>query len=160
MYSLADGFKTNVYTGYIIPRPETGFRLVQKFPLNLKLVGQRRYPVLASAAFDHDITYAYAERRAKVGTVRVDWLLSDTHQTIYTKMFLIELNGQPIGRAGVYSCAKRNFHYTNWFGGVRHEDYAFVVQDPQGFDPGAYKESRLEIWMKKGAQAEVPSWTC
>jgi hypothetical protein len=160
MYDLAHGFKTNVYTGYIIPRPDTGFRLVQKLPLNLKLVGQRRYPVMASAAFDHDIIYAYAERRTKVGPVRVDSLLSDTHQTIYTKVFLIELDGQPIGRAGVYSCGERNFRYTNWFGGVRHRDCAFVVKDASGFNPDNYAEAQLEIWEKKGAAEEVPAWTC
>jgi hypothetical protein len=160
MYDLSNGFKTNAYTGYIIPRPDTGFRLVQKFPLNLKLVGQRRYPVMASAAFDHDITYAYAERRTKVGPVRIDSQLSDTHQTIYTKVFLIELDGQAIGRAGVYKSGEDYYRYTNWFGGVRHRDYAFVVKDSPGFDPDNYSEARLEIWEKKGAAEEVPSWTC
>ena len=159
MYDLNKGFKTNVYTGYIIPRKETGWRLVQKFPLNLQLVGQRRYPVFLSVAFDHTLTYAYTERQTKVGALRVDWLLNNTEDTIYMKVFLIELDGQAIGRAGVYG--HKGYHrYTNWYGGVRHGDHAYVVKDVPGFDPVNLSTARLEIWHKKGAQGEVSERIC
>lgn len=160
---LNDGRVSSFLTGYNQPQVRFGWNFIDTFPL-LLIPGKSgiRGSACTLAIWDR-FTYAYSEHQSLVGHIRVDYLSSQYDIGGYdTKLYRVELDGQHIGSAGELNNDNSKNLYSNWYGGIRHKDYAFRIKDGNGFGPETCTHARMEIWERLGAGAQdsAASRTC
>lgn len=142
---LREGRKTTWMTGYTIPNKQRNWKLIDSKPLNMRFVETKSRPVLGSAAFYEDVTYCFSEIQTKHGPVRVDFLGNDIEKFIKMNLFIVELNGKPLGQNGVLLHNTLYLHL-DWYTGIRKEQFAYLIKESKGFGTSAYKNAVFEIW--------------
>ena len=150
---LSKGRRTMWLTGFTQPCERFGWTPVDKVPLELQAGFKEVLPIPGSLIFDDVLTYTYSEKETRVGRLRVDCLERVMLESAKMKLFLVELDGKPLGHAGLLSeeWAKDDL-YSNWYCGIRTGDIAYRFQDAHHFGPDACRNAHLEIWSKKGAR--------
>ena len=160
---LSQGRRTMWSTGYMQPCVRHGWEFVDRFPLDLQLGQRTVLPIPGSLIYIDDFTYAWTEQETVLGPVRVDFLQSRMMDILQAKMklFDIELCGKPVGSIGYFEGEPDHWKrkpeplHTNWYGGLRHGDYAFKIEDSMGFGNDAWKGVSLFIWKKKNTGRPV-----
>jgi hypothetical protein len=154
MYDLLrKGRRTTFLTGYTQPCKQHGWTQVDSLPLDLTPGFQETFPLPGSLIYDDVLTYRYMTRKSQVGRVRLDYLERKILDTTQMKLFLLDWDGELIGKAGLLSekSAQSNLH-VNWYCGIRKGDIAFRLQDAHQYRRRPCPNPRLEIWHKEGAQ--------
>lgn len=122
---LIDGSHSNWLPPYTQPSRARGWRLVERIPLNLRLVVEEERLPEENQSLKERFRYGYSIMETHLGSVRVDYLERNLG-CVYPKLFLLNHEGKELGGCGIFH-RPLNHVYRDFPSGIRQGEQVFQV---------------------------------